>query len=112
MKNSYYTYILASDKNGTLYIGITNELIRRVYQHKTKKFIGFCSAYDVCKLVYFEEYEYVNDGIAREKQLKKWNRDWKLKLIEDANPDWRDLYYDFGGREYEKGLNFENSKEL
>jgi putative endonuclease len=111
MEKSYNVYILASGKNGTLYIGVTNELIRRVYQHKHKLFKGFSSAYGVTKLVYFESYKYISEAIAREKQLKKWNREWKMKLIEENNPMWRDLYYDFGGDEYERGLKFEMLKD-
>ena len=111
MKRTYYVYILASRKNGTLYTGVTNDLTRRIYEHKHKIFKGFSSAYDVQKLVYFEQYDYIDEAIAREKQIKKWNRDWKLKLIEDTNPKWRDLYYDYGGKEYEEGLKFEMLKD-
>ena len=91
MKN-YYVYIMASKRNGTLYIGVTNDLIRRVYQHKNNLIKGFTSKYRIYKLVY---YEYTNDiytAIKREKQMKKWKRKWKLQLIESMNPDWNDLY--------------------
>ena len=91
MSKSYYVYILASKRNGTLYIGVTNNLEKRVAEHKTKIFEGFTEKYDVNELVFFEETNDINSAIAREKQLKKWNRDWKLKLIEKSNPDWKDL---------------------
>jgi len=85
---------MASKRNGTLYIGVTNDLIRRVYEHKNKINKGFTSRYDVIKLVYFEEYGYPAEAIYREKQLKKWKRKWKLDLIEKENPKWNDLYGD------------------
>ena len=88
----YYVYIMASDRNGTLYIGVTNDLRKRVYQHKNKVVKGFTEKYGVHKLVY---YEYTNDvysAVSREKQLKNWKRQWKLNLIESSNPYWIDLY--------------------
>ncbi|MBX4204909.1 MAG: GIY-YIG nuclease family protein [Candidatus Doudnabacteria bacterium] len=91
---SYFVYILASDKNGTLYIGVTGDLIRRVHQHKQKLVKGFTQKYNVDRLVYFEETSEVESAILREKQLKKWNRKWKLALIEKSNPTWKDLYTD------------------
>ena len=91
MKN-YYIYILASRKNGTLYIGVTNDLVRRVSEHKKGEVTGFTQKYHVNELVYFERYSMINDAIRREKQLKKWNRSWKIALIEKENPGWRDLY--------------------
>ncbi len=91
----YFVYILASKRNGTLYIGVTNSLFRRSFQHKLKENANsFTAKYNVNRLVYFETYHYVNDAIAREKQLKKWNRAWKIKLIEKENKAWRDLFYD------------------
>ncbi len=96
MKN-YFTYILASKKNGTLYIGVTNDLLRRVEQHKKKEASIFTKKYKVNKLVYYEECGDVNAAIQREKQLKKWNRKWKLRIIEKFNPDWEDLYYKLTG---------------
>jgi putative endonuclease len=89
---SYYVYILASKKNGTLYVGITNDLIRRIHQHKDKLVSGFTSEYQVDQLVYYEETNDVHSAIAREKQLKSWNRKWIIDLIETANPEWDDLY--------------------
>jgi putative endonuclease len=89
--HQYYVSILASKKNGTLYIGMTNNLETRVLQHKQKINEGFTSKYDVINLVYFENHQYVNDAIKREKQLKKWNRQWKINLIEEENKDWKDL---------------------
>lgn len=83
---------MASKRNGTLYIGVTSDLIRRVYEHKEKLIEGFTKKYNITKLVYAEEYQDINDAIHREKCIKKWSREWKLKLIEDQNPDWIDLY--------------------
>jgi putative endonuclease len=92
MDRRYFVYILASQKHGTLYIGITNDLIRRVYEHKQKVVPGFTRRYGVNKLVYFEIFDDPLSAITREKQLKKWRRDWKVRLIEEANPEWVDLY--------------------
>ena len=88
---SFYVYILASKKNGVLYIGVTNDINRRVLEHKKKLVKGFSSRYNVDKLVYLEAFLYVKEAIQREKQLKKWNRDWKTELIENDNPEWNDL---------------------
>ncbi len=88
----YYVYILASKKNGTLYIGVTNNLVRRIHEHKHKLVPGFTKKYNVGNLVYFEATPDIVSGINREKQLKKWNRNWKIKLIQKENPDWNDLY--------------------
>lgn len=88
----YYVYILASKRNGTLYIGVTNNLIKRVYQHKNNLIKGFTKKYQIHKLVYFEQYANIKDAILREKRLKKWEREWKLRLIEENNPKWIDLY--------------------
>jgi putative endonuclease len=90
----YFVYILASHKCGTLYTGITNDLIRRVSEHKGGVIKGFTNYYRVNQLVYFEETLDVNVAIAREKQLKRWCRAWKIKLIEEINPEWKDLYSD------------------
>jgi len=89
---SYYVYILASKRNGTLYIGVTNDLVRRVYEHKQSLVEGFTKKYDIKQLVFFEETNDVDSAIIREKQLKKWNRQWKIELIEKHNPEWKDLY--------------------
>ena len=93
--HQYYVYILASKRNGTLYIGVTNDLETRVLQHKQKTNEGFTSKYDVTHLVYFESFQYIEDAIKREKQLKKWNRQWKINLIEEENKDWKDLSEDW-----------------
>lgn len=85
-------YILASKRNGTLYVGVTSDLSRRIYEHKKKLIEGFTKKYNITKLVYAEEFQNINDAIHREKCIKKWNRDWKLKLIEENNRDWCDLY--------------------
>ena len=87
-------YILASQRNGTLYIGVTSDLIKRVHEHKNNLVSGFTEKYNVHKLVYFETTDNIDSAIRREKQIKKWNRDWKIELIEKDNPDWRDLYLD------------------
>ena len=87
----YYVYILASRKNGTLYIGITSDLIKRVYEHKNDLVDGFTRKYKVHELVYYEVYNKVYDAITREKRLKKWKRQWKIELIEKDNPEWKDL---------------------
>jgi putative endonuclease len=93
--HQYYVYILASKKNGTIYIGVTNDLPNRVLQHKQKTNEGFTSKYDITLLVYFEQFQYIDQAIKREKQLKNWNRDWKLKLIEAENKEWKDLSEDW-----------------
>ncbi|MHC2626947.1 putative endonuclease [Bradyrhizobium huanghuaihaiense] len=89
---TYYVYILASRKYGTLYIGVTSDLVRRVYEHKTKVVPGFTKRYGVDKLVLFEIFDDPTSAIAREKELKKWRRDWKTRLIDEQNPNWDDLY--------------------
>lgn len=91
MKN-YYIYILASQRNGTLYIGVTSDLIRRVQEHKQDLIYGFTKKYKVHNLVYYEQTEDVYAAMSREKALKKWNRQWKINLIEKENPNWKDLY--------------------
>jgi putative endonuclease len=94
MTKNYYVYMLASKKNGTLYIGVTSNLSKRVYEHKRKLIDGFTKKYNVDKLVYYEITEDVEGAILREKRLKKWKRQWKVELIEQKNPEWNDLYYD------------------
>jgi putative endonuclease len=91
MNHSYFVYILASRRNGTLYIGVTNDLGRRMTEHKGKVVPGFTRKYRVDKLVYFEEYASILEARAREYTLKRWARAWKIELIEQANPQWRDL---------------------
>ena len=92
-----FVYILSSKKFGTLYIGVTSNLIQRVYQHKEHLVKGFTDKYKVHNLVHYEIFEDIKQAIQREKNLKKWNRDWKIKLISDNNPEWRDLYEDIIG---------------
>ena len=87
----YYVYILASDRNGTLYVGVTNDLARRVYEHRNDLIEGFTKRYGVHRLVWFEVHGDINEAIIREKRIKKWNRSWKLRVIEEMNPDWIDL---------------------
>ncbi|WP_336129141.1 MULTISPECIES: GIY-YIG nuclease family protein [Mesoflavibacter] len=91
----YYVYLLSSKKNGTLYIGVTNDLERRMFEHKNKLVSGFTAKYNVNKLMYFEDFQYVNDALKREKQLKNWNRQWKIDLIEKENKEWKDLSIDW-----------------
>jgi putative endonuclease len=88
----YYVYLLASKKNGALYIGVTNNLIDRVCKHKNKSIDGFTKNRGIHNLVYYEEYGDIRKAIAREKQLKKWKRQWKVRLIEKSNFEWKDLY--------------------
>jgi len=89
---NYYLYILASKKNGTLYIGVTGDLIKRISEHKQKAVDGFTKKYNVHNLVYCEVYGDIKEAILREKQMKKWNRKWKIRVIEEKNPEWEDLY--------------------
>jgi len=88
----FYIYILASKKNGTLYVGVTSNLIQRIWQHKLGAVPGFTKKYNVNLLVYYESCHVAESAMMREKQLKKWRRQWKLELIEEANPNWSDLY--------------------
>ena len=92
MDKDYYVYILASRRNGALYVGITSNLIKRIWEHKNKAIEGFTKKYTVDKLMYFEQYHDPENAIKREKRLKRYNRRWKLELIEKENPEWRDLY--------------------
>ena len=92
MTDAYHVYIMASDRNGTIYIGVTNDLTRRVYEHREGQIGGFTKRYRVNRLVHYESYESVASAIQREKSLKRWPRKWKLELIEKDNPQWRDLY--------------------
>ena len=85
-------YILASRKDGAIYIGVTNDIVRRVYEHRIKAVPGFTSKYNITQLVWFEAYDDPTNAIAREKELKKWQRAWKVRLIEEKNPEWKDLY--------------------
>ena len=88
----YFVYMLSSKPNGTLYVGITNDIIKRVWEHKNKFVEGFTKKYNINTLVYFEEHDDPASAILREKRLKSWKRNWKIKLIEETNPEWRDLY--------------------
>ena len=88
---NYFVYILASKRNGTLYIGVTNNLIRRVFEHKNGLIEGFTKKNNLNNLVYYDVTTDINGALQREKQLKKWNRRWKLNLIESENPEWKDL---------------------
>ena len=93
--HQYYVYILSNQKNGVLYIGMTNNLERRMFEHKNKLVDGFTEKYKLSKLVYFEMYPQVKDAILREKRLKKWKRQWKINLIEEENSNWTDLAFDW-----------------
>lgn len=94
IEKPHYVYIMASKKNGTLYIGATNDLIKRVYEHKNDFTEGFTKKYKVHKLVYYEKLEDNLNALTREKRLKKWNRKWKIRLIEKMNCAWKDLYFE------------------
>lgn len=92
MDKKYYVYILASQRNGTLYVGFTSNLAQRIFEHKNHLTPGFSSKYEVCCLVYVESFTDVHMAIRREKRLKDWPRNWKKDLIEKYNPEWLDLY--------------------
>jgi putative endonuclease len=94
MAKQFYVYILASKRNGTLYTGVTSNLIQRVWQHKHNVIQGFTLKYNVKTLVYYEVHENAESALTREKKIKRWRRSWKLDLIENSNPRWRDLYED------------------
>ena len=96
MKN-YYVYIMTNKRNGTLYTGVNNNLLRRVIEHKRKINEGFTNRYNLTKLVWFEQTTDIRQAIQKEKQMKKWRRIWKIELIEEYNPEWKDLYYEIGG---------------
>ena len=87
-----WVYILASQRSGTLYVGVTSDLVKRVWEHKSDAVAGFTNKYDVKQLVYFEEHVSIEEAILREKRIKEWKRSWKLELIERQNPEWRDRY--------------------
>jgi putative endonuclease len=89
-----YVYLLASKRNGTLYVGVTTAIAKRIWEHKHKVVDGFTKKYNVALLVWYEVHEDVRSARLREKQLKAWRRQWKLELIEEMNPEWRDLYED------------------
>jgi putative endonuclease len=91
---SCFVYIMTNRKDGTLYIGVTNDLARRAYEHREKLVSGFARKYNLDQLVYYESYSTALDAIQREKNMKEWKRAWKIELIEQMNPDWRDLYED------------------
>ena len=91
MPKQFYVYILASKRNGTLYIGVTSNLVQRTWQHKEGQVEGFSKKYGIKNLVYFEVHETAESALTREKQMKKWERAWKISLIEQNNAEWRDL---------------------
>ena len=97
MEKQPAVYLLASRRNGTLYIGVTSNLVKRIWEHQNNVVEGFTKNYGVHTLVYYEQHVTMEAAIAREKQLKKWNRAWKLRLVEDRNPDWRDLWPEIVG---------------
>jgi putative endonuclease len=105
MGKEYFVYILASKRNGTLYVGVTNDLFKRIYQHKEKLVQGFTCRYGISILVYYERFSDINSAIEREKKLKKYRRQWKINLIESINPQWKDLYEQlhFGGADLTEG---------
>jgi putative endonuclease len=89
---AYYVYILASRRDGAIYVGITNDLVRRTYEHRSKAVPGFTAKYNITRLVWFEIYDDLISAISREKESKKWKRAWKVQLVEKTNPTWDDLY--------------------
>jgi putative endonuclease len=89
--HQYYVYIITNKKDGVLYLGVTNDIERRMFEHKNKLVKGFSSKYNLDKLIYFEKYQYIGDAIKREKNIKKWKREWKIKLVIEDNPYWDDL---------------------
>jgi putative endonuclease len=91
-ERNYWVYILASNVGGTLYIGVTNNLVRRVYEHRTQAAEGFTCKYEISRLVYYEQFSDIENAIQREKRLKRWNRRWKIDLIEKTNANWIDLF--------------------
>ena len=91
-KKEYYCYLLASNPYGTLYIGVTSNLVQRIYQHKSKLIEGFTKKYNISQLVWYEIHSEIETVIYREKQIKKWNRKWKIELMQNSNPEWTDLY--------------------
>jgi len=97
MEKAFCVYMLASGRNGTLYLGVTSHLVQRAWQHKEGVVEGFTKEYDVKRLVWYEQHGNAESAITREKQLKKWNRIWKIRLIEEANPYWNDLYGEITG---------------
>jgi putative endonuclease len=92
VRKNYYVYMLASGRYGTLYVGVTSDLIKRTWQHREDFVEGFTSKYNVKRLVWYEVHEEISSAITREKQIKKWQRSWKIKLIQQRNPQWRDLF--------------------
>ena len=103
MEKQFYVYILTNQPNGILYIGVTNDLIRRVYEHKNKFVKGFTEKYELDRVVYFEVYADAQTAIYREKCMKAWKRAWKVKCILQTNPEWRDLYSELTGEEQNEG---------
>ena len=94
MAKKGYVYILASRRNGTLYVGVTSDLIKRIEEHRQKRVDGFTKKYEITTLVYFETFEDIRDAVIREREIKEWKRKWKTELIQSVNPYWRDLYED------------------
>jgi putative endonuclease len=97
MEKTFYVYLLASGRNGTLYVGVTSDLARRVWEHQQRSVEGFTKEHSVKILVWYEQHETADSAITREKQIKKWNRKWKIELIEAENPYWNDLYQPITG---------------
>ena len=94
MSKTYHVHILTNQKRGTFYVGMTSDLVRRIYEHREKLVPGFTKRYGLTRLVYYEAHSDVHEAIRREKRLKRWEREWKFDLIEKDNPDWRDLWFD------------------
>jgi putative endonuclease len=99
MSKRGYVYILANQRNGTLYIGVTSDLVKRVWEHRQDLVESFTKRYSVHRLVYYEVHEEIVGAIRREKRIKKWEREWKIRLIEEMNPDWQDLFDNLSGND-------------
>ena len=97
MTKQFHVYIMSNRRDGTLYIGVTGDFLKRIHQHREKLIGGFTKKYNLTRLVYFESYDDPENAILREKRMKKWNRVWKIELIERFNPEWRDLYDTLSG---------------
>jgi putative endonuclease len=107
MSRRGYVYILASQRNGTLYVGVTSDLVERVWEHRQDLVESFTKRYGVHRLVYYEIHAEIAEAIRREKRIKKWERGWKIRLVEQMNPDWQDLFEDLVGKE-EAGIRSES----
>ena len=98
MGRTYFVYIVTNRKNGAVYVGVTNDLVRRTYEHRNGLIEGFSKDHNCKRLVWYEVHEDITEAITREKRIKDWHRDWKLRMISEANPNWRDLWWEITGQ--------------